>query len=326
MSGGAVWYWLHRHSAVPNARMPESSESRRTRALAAVTVVADASEAEDIAVRVEKRWNCTTAVIQRPGGRRAWVEMYFERDIDAFLAAIALRDQPGVIAAQPRRFEARDWVNFWKGRFRTLDVGARLRIQPVWEKRRPVPRGRVRIWLDPGLSFGTGEHFTTRFCLEQIDRLVGEGICRSVLDVGTGSGILAIAAVKLGAPAVAAFDCDPQAIRHARANARLNRVENRVRFSVRDLTQSGPPKRRFDLVCANVYSRLLTGHAADLANGARRFLVLSGIREAEADAVANVYAALGMDEVARDGDGEWAGLVFSWPNTCTRSRCNTRRW
>lgn len=305
--------------------MSESKESRRSPTLAAVTVVAVASEADNIAGWVERRWNCTTAVIQRPGGRQAWVEIYFERDIEAFLAAVALRDQPGVIAAQPRRFEQRDWVNFWKGRFRTLDVGARLRIQPVWEKRRPVPRGRIRIWLDPGLSFGTGEHFTTRFCLEQIDRLVGEGICRSVLDVGTGSGILAMAAVKLGARPVSAFDCDPQAIRHARANARLNRIESRVRFSVRDLTRSGPPKRRFDLVCANVYSRLLTGHAADLANVARRFLVLSGIREAEVDTVANAYAALGMDEIVRDGDGEWTGLVFSWPNTSTRSRCNTRR-
>ncbi len=293
--------------------------------LAVLTVETDAARAEELAARLEARWGRPAVILQRPHANRAWIELYFERDLEAFLAAHAVRNWPGVNAAQPRVCKKRDWQSFWKDHFKIRDVGARLRIQPIWETRAALPRGRVRVWLDPGLSFGTGEHFTTRFCLEQLDRLLGSraaphrsstrrpgtGRPTSMLDVGTGSGLLAIAAAKLGIPRVAAFDYDANAVAQARANARRNRVADRIRFSVRDFTTDGLPKGRFDIVCANVYSRLLIDAAPALARATRRYIVMSGIREPELDAVAETYHALGLRETARDGDGEWSGLLFS---------------
>lgn len=286
-------------------RMSASAE------LAVLTVETDAARAEQLAAQLESRWNRSAVILQRPHANRAWIELYFEKDLEAFLAAHAVRNWPGVHAAQPRVCKKRDWQSFWKDHFHIRDIGRRLRIQPIWEKRAVVPRGRVRIWLDPGLSFGTGEHFTTRFCLEQLDRLLPATRFSSALDVGTGSGLLAIAAAKLGIPRVAAFDYDASAVAQARANARRNRVADRIRFSVRDFTTDGLPAGRFDIVCANVYSRLLIDAAPALARTTRAHLVMSGIREPELDAVAETYHALGLRETVRDGDGEWSGLVFS---------------
>jgi ribosomal protein L11 methyltransferase len=292
--------------------MPKPRDTSGVASAAVLTIETNARRAEALAARLEARWQHPPVIVQRPFADRAWIDLYFDRDIEAFLAAVAIRNWPGVRAAQPRVCRQRDWQSFWRDHFKIRDVGRRLRIQPVWEKRAALPKGRKRIWLDPGLSFGTGEHFTTRFCLEQIDRLSAGGRARSVLDVGTGSGILAIAAARLGVPRVVAIDYDPQAVAQARANARLNRIGTRVRFAVRDFAAKGLPKGRFDLVCANVYSRLLTDAAPALARAARAHVVLSGIREAELDGVADAYLALGMRETVRDGDGEWGGLVFSW--------------
>lgn len=279
--------------------------------LAVLTVETDAVQAEELAARLEARWGRSSVILQRPHANRAWIELYFEKDLEAFLAAHAVRNWPGVNAAQPRVCKKRDWQSFWKDHFNIRDIGARLRIQPIWETRAACPRGRIRVWLDPGLSFGTGEHFTTRFCLEQLDRLLAAKRYTSALDVGTGSGLLAIAAAKLGIPRIAAFDYDANAVAQARANARRNRVADRIRFSVRDFTTDGMPKGRFDIVCANVYSRLLIDAAPALARATRRHIVMSGIREPELDSVAETYHALGLRETVRDGDGEWSGLVFS---------------
>ncbi len=292
--------------------MPRHAPASPAESLAVLTVETDASRAEALAAQLEARWQRPSVIVQRPLAERAWIELYFDRDIEAFLAAVAVRNWPGVRAAQPRVCRKRDWQSFWKDHFKIRDIGQRLRIQPIWEKRAVPPNGRARIWLDPGLSFGTGEHFTTRFCLEQLDRLCRVARIRSMLDVGTGSGILAIAAARLGVSRVCAFDYDPQAVAQARANARRNRVGARVRINARDLAASGLPKGRFDLVCANVYSRLLIEAAPALARAARAHVAMSGIREPELDGVAEAFLALGMRETVRDGDGEWGGLVFSW--------------
>ncbi|HMP77045.1 MAG TPA: 50S ribosomal protein L11 methyltransferase [Kiritimatiellia bacterium] len=280
--------------------------------IAVLTVETDAAGADALAERLEARWQRPTVQLQRPNSNCAWIELYFDRDIEALLAAHAIRDWPGVHAAQPRVCRGRDWMSFWKHHFTIRDVGKRLRIQPIWEKARAAPPGRKRIWLDPGLSFGTGEHFTTRFCLEQLDRLRDRRPFASVLDVGTGSGILAIAAARLGAKRVLAFDHDAQALEQARANVRRNNVSRTVRLAVRDFVANGLPKGRFDVVCANVYSRLLIDAAPALAGACRGHLLLSGIRELELDGVADAFIAQGGREIVRDGDGEWGGLVFSW--------------
>jgi ribosomal protein L11 methyltransferase len=245
----------------------------------------------------------------RSSSARAWLEVYFPSDIQAGIARQLLADREGVRAAQIRETTPRDWTSFWRHHFHTQNIGARLRICPVWEQDRQPADGRVTVLIDPGLSFGTGDHFTTRFCLEMIDRLCQKFALPSLLDAGTGSGILAIAAARLGCERVTGLDNDEPCLSQARENAALNGVADRIEWRVCDVTRDAVPGP-FDIVCANLFSDMLIDVAPSLARAARRRIVLSGIREAQMDGVAEAYHALGAREAVRDGDGEWGGLMF----------------
>ena len=276
-----------------------------------LTLETTAARADALAAALEARLHRTVIQLQRPGAATVWLEVYFDQEVQALLAQRALGRLPGVRGTGLRGCADRDWQSFWRHHFHAHDVGRRLRMVPQWESRSDRARGRIRLLLDPGLSFGTGEHFTTRFCLEALDRLCHRPLPASMLDVGTGSGILALAAVKLGVRRVVAYDHDPQALVHARANLRRNRVLGRVTLAVHDLLQD-PPPGRFDLVCANVYGQVLLEAAPVLARCTKRHLVLSGLREDELDGVAEAYRTLGGREIVRDGDGQWGGLVMDW--------------
>src|SRR5437867_4160704 len=153
------------------------------------------------------------------------------------------------------RIRWEDWSNSWKRHFRPIEIGRRLLVQPTWSRRR-AKRGQAVVILDPGLSFGTGHHPTTAFCLEQISSLRDENNSQSLLDIGTGSGILSIAATKLGYAPVVAFDFDPDAVRVAKENAAANAV--RFPISQQDLTQLPLHTReQFTVVCANLIYDLL---------------------------------------------------------------------
>jgi ribosomal protein L11 methyltransferase len=276
-----------------------------------LTLETTLARSDSLAAELEARLHRSVVQLQRPDGDQVWLELYFDKEVEALLAQRAAEHLPGVLGTALRGCADRDWKSFWRHHFHAHNVGTRLRIVPVWEARTDRSGRRIRLLLDPGLSFGTGEHFTTRFCLESIDRLCRKNRPTSMLDVGTGSGILALAAVKLGVKQVTAYDHDAQALVHARSNLRRNGVRSRVKFGVHDLLKD-PPPGRFDLVCANVYGRVLMDAAPTLARCVNRRLVLSGLREHELDGLAEVYQALGGREVARDGDGQWGGLVFDW--------------
>lgn len=290
---------------------PSSRSSQQPVAapLAVLTVEAGAAQADALAAWLEARFGKPPVQLQRPMADRVWIELYFDTDVEALIASRVAAGRPGVLGAATRLCRARDWQAFWRHHFHAHNVGERLRICPTWEARRDRAPGRVRLLLDPGLSFGTGEHFTTRFCLEMVDTLCQKSRPLSMLDVGTGSGILAMAAAKLGVRRVLGTDNDPQALEQARKNLALNRLGRRVRLAVMDILVD-PPPGRFDLVCANIYARILVDVAPALARCARRHLVLSGIREQELDGVADAYVELGLREIGRDGDGQWGGLVL----------------
>lgn len=165
---------------------------------------------------------------------------------------------------QTERFVAEeDWANAWREHFHPMRIGRRLVVAPTWEPFAPCV-GEVVLRLDPGMAFGTGTHPSTVLCLRALEDLMQEG--GSVLDVGTGSGILAIAAAALGASSVTALDIDPLAVRIARQNVAANGVADRVHVhyaELRDLrsSESAP----FDLCTANLTADILVGLAADLA-------------------------------------------------------------
>lgn len=255
--------------------------------------------------------------LTKPRDSRAWIDLYFPDSRAAAAFRQAASDAPGVAAVAIRVCRARDWQSVWRSQFPPVTIADCLRIVPTWHARRRTRRGWREIRIDPGLSFGTGRHFTTRFCLERIAAACfGSARPRSMLDVGCGNGVLSLAAARLGVQRVVATDNDAAAVAQARENARRNRLSPRLRIEVSDALQGLPPGP-FDLVVANLYGGLLVRLAHPLAAVARRALVVSGLREQEADAVADAFAAEGLEEHVRDGDGEWCGLEFRRP---TRSR------
>jgi ribosomal protein L11 methyltransferase len=205
-----------------------------------------------------------------------------------------------------------DWAESWKRHFKPIEIGDVLLVKPSWSKRLPRKNQAVVI-LDPGLSFGTGQHPTTAFCLREVTRHQKTGVRRSFLDMGTGSGILAIAAAKLGYSPVHAFDFDPEAIRVARANARENGVHKKLRIARADVTKLPiHPMRQYDLICANLISTLLISErrrmVAQLNRGGT--LVLAGILKSEFSQIQKVFAELGLKLAARKIENEWCSGSF----------------
>lgn len=195
-----------------------------------------------------------------------------------------------------------DWTERWKLFHRPQLVGGRLYLRPPWEEPALRP-GLMEIVIDPGRAFGTGGHPTTRLCLELMLELDERG---SFVDVGCGSGVLAIAATKLGFEPVSALDADQEAVAATAANARLNgvRLDRVERFDLR-----GARPREADVVAANLMRPLLL-RVADLMRDRRpRALIASGLLETEVDEVVAAFAPLG--ERARRSEAGWSAVLLA---------------
>lgn len=255
-----------------------------------------------------------TMVLTEHFDRQAAVfEAYFDQRSAAAAQCRRLRDVVGparAAAVTLRRLPRRDWSESWKSHFRVQRVSPRLVVRPSWAVYRPK-RGDHVIELDPGMSFGTGRHATTRACLRFLDRLARRQPGASFLDVGCGSGILAIAAAKLGCHPVVAFDNDVDAVRIARANGRRNGVARQIRVSSGDITR--PPRLpRFDVVAANLLASLIRDNAAALAARVKPggHLVLAGILSTEYPSIRVLCRQLGFREMARATGNEWTSGLF----------------
>jgi ribosomal protein L11 methyltransferase len=207
-----------------------------------------------------------------------------------------------------------DWANAWKAHFPVMRVGRRIVIRPSWRRHRRRA-GDIVLALDPGMAFGTGLHPTTRLCLAAIESLADRGAFDTridgpairVLDVGSGSGILSLAAARFGAAEVVALDVDPIAVEATSANARRNRLSRTIRACEGSVPSGRGP---FDLVLANLIASLLItladGLLAELCPGGT--LLASGIfvnREAEVEAA---FRDRGADVVGRWTEGDWVAL------------------
>jgi len=170
--------------------------------------------------------------------------------------------------------------------------------------------------LDPGLSFGTGQHPTTAFCLEQIVARRKIGRRQSFLDIGTGSGILGIAAAKLGYHPVRAFDFDAAAVRVAKANACRNRVTKRTRIFRQDLIRWPlHSDAKFDVICANLTDDLLVEQSRRILNRLQPCgaLILAGILKTQFARVHRTYASAGLKLIATRPEKEWQSGAFAYP-------------
>jgi ribosomal protein L11 methyltransferase len=246
--------------------------------------------------------------VTQPLAEETLIEIYFDSLLEAEIALKALPDGLPARTAEVRAYREQDWTTFWQHHFQLMELGRNLRIVPEWEE--APDDGKINIVINPGLSFGTGGHFTTRFCLEALEDAFDTLCPESMIDAGTGSGILSIAAVKLGIPRVVAFDYDPACVDQCSTNAARNGVEGKIRFFQADVLEPGWHVEPADLVCANILTSVLLEAAPLIKRATRKRMLLSGIREIEADAVADTFVQLGCREISRDGDGKWCGLVI----------------
>lgn len=199
-----------------------------------------------------------------------------------------------------------DWAVAWKKYYKTTRVGRRLVIKPSWEEYHPL-EGDLVIEMDPGMAFGCGTHATTALCLNLLEKYVRPGI--SVYDIGTGSGILAVAAAKLGAGRVLAVDIDPVACRTAAGNVERNHAGGIVSVrqgNLADLLESGA-----DLVAANIIADVIAGFAPDAAAVLKPggVFIASGIIRDRAEMVRTALAAAGLAVCETMEDGMWVAMV-----------------
>lgn len=226
------------------------------------------------------------------------------------IAACGLNTRRAKIVVKPLPSE--NWAHSWKRHFKPIAIGRALLIKPGWSRRRPRP-GQQVVVLDPGLSFGTGHHPTTLFCLRRIARCRDVSRRQSLLDIGSGSGILAIAAAKLGYAPVAAFDFDPVAVRVSRQNVKKNNVGHVVRPRRQDLTRLARGKaRQYDVVCANLTADLLVSEAAAICArvkpGGR--LIVAGVRDSQFAGVQKILQKFRLTLEAKLSDKKWRSGQF----------------
>jgi len=223
--------------------------------------------------------------ITTPGWDRSRIAALFDPDAEVAACVAAAAAAAGLPAAPAFAVEAvaeQNWVQLTQSQFEPIRISDRLWIVPSWHEA-PNP-GAINLILDPGMAFGTGSHPTTRLCLEWLERTVAPG--QALLDYGCGSGILAIAAAKLGAAPITGVDIDPQAVAAAENNAETNEVRARFVDSAEPLTG------QFDLVVANILANPLKALAPAICGHVRPGgqLALSGILAEQAEELIGIYA------------------------------------
>ena len=212
---------------------------------------------------------------------------------------------------QTRVVHEEDWANAWKDYYHVTHIGQRLVIRPSW--REYIPKNNeVVLELDPGMAFGTGLHPTTRMCLEQIEQHMRAGM--RVLDVGTGSGILALAAAKLGAANVHCIDNSSVAVESAVANAEMNHLSDRVNvvLGVLDETEASRLSGQYDLVLANIIARVISSIASNLAQvlAPDGILITSGIIEDRRHEAEKPLLATGLKLIDQVMIDDWVTLIM----------------
>ena len=193
-----------------------------------------------------------------------------------------------------------DWETAWQKNWQAMPVGKRLCVRPSFCE--PLVGDYIDIVLDPGMAFGTGQHPTTRLCLEAIERVCEATPPASMLDMGAGSGLLAIAAGKLAAKGIVAIDNDPISVEASSVNAEINGVE------LDSVLNDTPPDQTFDLVVANILAGPLIEMAPKLAKCVGSHLILSGLLREQVESVSAAYIDAGMKVVRSDAMEEWASV------------------
>ncbi len=306
------------------ARQERRGVSGELEQIVSVWVLTTPAAGGAVGALLESIFGTTASVWSEDMSNEAKVTVYLERDSVASAEEASLGQGLEILRAAGvdvgagnwavERVKREDWSESWKKHFSPIEVGDRLLVKPEWEEIEPK-LGQAVVILNPGMSFGTGHHATTLFCLKQLAECMPVGGGKSLLDAGTGSGILAISAAKLGYAPVEAWDFDPVAVSVARRNAEQNGLGQTLAFEDRDLTKMPPGGRQFDVVCANLMSELLVAEKAKLASwlAPTGRLVLAGVLLEQFAQVEAAFCGLGMELVAAESLDEWRSGAFQFP-------------
>ncbi|MBU9705721.1 50S ribosomal protein L11 methyltransferase [Paenibacillus polymyxa] len=257
---------------------------------------------------------------------QAIIKGYFaeEIDMDSVRAQIEPRVEqlrtfdidPGEVRYELKTVNEDDWANAWKQYFKPLRVSDHLTIKPTWEEYEPASEDEKIIELDPGMAFGTGTHPTTSLCLRTLESVIQGG--EEVIDVGTGSGILAIGAIKLGAKHILALDLDPVAVSSARENTRLNGLEEHITIKESDLLSvlnaSDPTlgiQLPVKLVVANILAEIILLFIDDVYKALEPggIYIASGIWKNKEEVVESALKAAGFEIAEINRDEDWLAFV-----------------
>jgi len=290
--------------------MPSRKQSPARWLELSVEVAADAEEAVADALRRHAHGGVSV----EPAEASVVVKGYLPADGDLARRRRALRRQLAALALpsalRTRWLSEEDWAHAWKEFFPVLRVSSRLVVCPTWRSYRPR-QGEAVIRLDPGMAFGTGQHPTTLMCLRALEELLRPGM--AILDLGTGSAILALAAARLGATSVLALDNDPQAVAVARENVCLNGLEAVVQ--VEDGSLDEAPTAAFDLAMANISAAVIVELAPVLAEALRPggVLIAAGFSAESAERVSAALARTGLLVERTPADGDWRAHIARRP-------------
>ena len=244
------------------------------------------------------------------------IHLYITSDNNPFEAVAFVGEKLGSAGiAFESRFEEikqEDWANNWKQYFHQLDIGQKMRICPSWEQAEN-PEGRAVLYLEPGMAFGTGTHATTCLCMEVMENYITPET--ELLDVGCGSGILALSAMLLGAKRAEGVDIDEKAVKTARENAERNGFSApRIRFSQGDLTEKISGK--FNLIVANIVADVIVLLCEDVTDflGSDGLFIVSGIIKESEEKVCKVFSLCGLEILERKEKAGWVAFVTRLAN------------
>jgi len=242
-------------------------------------------------------------------------QKFLEKRLKEFFASHMLSEP----VFQFRLLPSQNWAEGWKSHFKPIRIGKRIVVKPPWENWDPLPH-EIVVNIMPKMAFGTGTHETTQLCLEFLEKWIQPGM--EILDIGTGSGILAITAIKLGAKIAKAIDIEEEAIENAKENAKQNQVEDKVEIEQACL-ENIPPKS-YDLILANLDRKTILHLLPQLSLYAKpsTLLILSGILKEEKKLLLNELKSTPFQPIQSKTKKKWSAIVAQWRNPHDQSSRN----
>lgn len=282
-------------------------------------VIEDSKDFEDFLVDTTIHWDYIEDSLMELKNKESNVKFYLPQNLQGIEIFNAIKQSIkqlpqlnqgidlGRLEIETNNVNEEDWSTAWKKYYHPTKIGERIVVVPCWEDYTPA-KGEVQVTLDPGMAFGTGTHETTRLCMKLLDCVISKD--STMLDIGTGSGILAITALLLGAKSALGVDIDELSVKVAKENADLNKVGNQIELICGDLTEK--VSGTFDVVTANIVADVIIRLSQDVMKFMHKGskLIVSGIITERCDEVITALEGVGLTITERAEENGWVALLL----------------